>query len=173
MQTIADKAGDKQGDKEEIRKVYEIGYVLVSSIPEEKVGTVIAGLKDLLKEKGAEMIAEGAPELRTLAYTMVKKIGPSNHKFSQGYFGWMKFELLGSEIEGIKKAFETREDMLRTLVITTVRTDTYLGKISPAFGVENNAQAAVLGTAPVADAPAIVAKVSTEEIDKSIDEMVK
>lgn len=154
--------------------MYEIGYVLVSSIPEEKVGTVIAGLKDLLKEKGAEMIAEGAPELRTLAYKMVKKIGPSNHKFTQGYFGWVKFELSGSEIEGIKKAFETREDMLRTLVITTVRTDTYLGKISPAFGAETSiAQATGMTATPVPDAPAVVAKVSTEEIDKSIDEMVK
>lgn len=170
MQTIADKVGDKG----EIRKVYEIGYVLVSSIPEEKVGTVIAGLKDLLKEKGAEMIAEGAPELRTLAYKMVKKIGPSNHKFTQGYFGWVKFELSGSEIEGIKKAFETREDMLRTLVITTVRTDTYLGKISPAFGAETLAQAPVGAAAAVADvAPVADVKATTEDIDKSIDEMVK
>jgi len=117
--------------KEDRQQVYEIGYLLVSSIPEEKVAGEVDALKEILTKKGAEFIGEEAPELRTLAYTMVKKIGPTNHRFDKGYFGWFKFELSAKEIEGIKKTFELNPNMLRMLVINTIKENTYLGKKSP------------------------------------------
>ncbi len=120
----------KDNMKEERMQVYEIGYLLVSSIPEEKVADEAASLKAILTKKGALFIGEEAPELRTLAYTMVKKIGPTNHRFDKGYFGWFKFELGASEIEGIKKTFEGNVNMLRMLVINTIKENTYLGKKS-------------------------------------------
>jgi ribosomal protein S6 len=55
--------------KEDRQQVYEIGYLLVSSIPEEKVAGEVDALKAILSKKGAEFIGEEAPELRTLAYT--------------------------------------------------------------------------------------------------------
>ena len=149
--------------KEDRSEVYEIGYLLVSSIPEEKVASEAAALKEILSKKGAEFLGEEAPELRTLAYTMVKKIGTSNHRFDQGYFGWFKFEMAAKSIEAVKKAFEERPSMLRMLLITTVKEATYLGKKAPVV------------EAPVtesAEAP-VVAPASAEEMDKSIDAMVK
>jgi len=117
--------------KEDRQQVYEIGYLLVSSIPEEKVAGEVDTLKEILTKKGAEFIGEEAPELRTLAYTMVKKIGPTNHRFDKGYFGWFKFELSAKEIESIKKTFELNPNMLRMLVLNTIKENTYLGKKSP------------------------------------------
>ncbi|MDP3962434.1 MAG: 30S ribosomal protein S6 [bacterium] len=152
--------------KEDTLKVYEIGYLLVSSIPAEKVADSAAYLKEVLSKKGAVMIAEESPELRELAYTMIKKIGTSNHRFDQGYFGWFKFELPTKEIESVKKELEAHPEMLRMLVITTVKENTYLGKKAP---VAAPASAPVEGV--VAEVP--VAPVSVEEMDKSIDEMVK
>ncbi|MEK7463653.1 MAG: 30S ribosomal protein S6 [Patescibacteria group bacterium] len=151
--------------KEDRSDVYEIGYLLVSSIPEEKVVSEVASLKEALSKKGAEFIGEETPELRTLAYTMTKKIGTSNQRFDRGYFGWFKFEMPVKEIESIKKSFEENPHMLRMLVITTVRENTYLGKKSPAVSPEVAAEP-VKEVAPVAPA-------SIEEMDKSIDAMVK
>ncbi len=154
--------------KEDQKQVYEIGYLLVSSIPEEKVASEIVSLKDILSKKNAEIIAEEAPELRTLAYTMIKKIGTSNHKFDQGYFGWFKFELAKKEIESVKKSFEANPSVLRVLVISTIRENTYLGKKAPVASIISKEEEVVspegVESAPVA---------SVEEIDKSIDEMVK
>lgn len=151
--------------KEDRSDVYEIGYLLVSSIPEEKVASEAAALKEALSKKGAEFIGEEAPELRTLAYTMVKKVGTVNQRFDQGYFGWFKFELPVKEIEGIKKSFEENSHMLRMLVITTVRENTYLGKKSIEISSEVTAE-------PIKDMVS-VAPASIEEMDKSIDAMVK
>jgi len=156
-----------------VKKVYEIGYLLISSVPKEKVATVVTTLKDVLSKKGAEMIGEEAPELIQLAYTMIKKIGTSNQRFDEGYFGWVKFALSQKEIEDVKKSFESHPDMLRTLVITTVRENTYLGKKAPtaeivaAPEVVAEVPAEVQGTEPTEE------KAVTEDMDKSIDEMVK
>lgn len=156
--------------KEEKMQVYEIGYMLVSSIPEEKVASEVATLKEILSKKGADFIGEEAPELRTLAYTMVKKIGPTNHRFDKGYFGWFKFELPAKEIEGIKKAFEENPNMLRMLLITTIRENTYLGKKSPVPMSEVPTDVPVEPGVELAGEPVVA---SVEDMDKSIDAMVK
>lgn len=151
--------------KEDRMEVYEIGYLLVSSIPPEKVATEVETLKGVLSKKDAVVIAEEAPELRGLSYEMTKKIGASNQRFDEGYFGWIKFEMAAKSIESVKKAFEENPNMLRMLLITTVKEQTYLGKKAPVL------------EAPVAaeptEVPVAVAPVSVEEIDKSIDAMVK
>jgi ribosomal protein S6 len=153
--------------KEDTIQVYEIGYLLVSSIPEEKVTSEVAILKEVLSKKGAEFIGEEVPELRTLAYTMIKKIGTANIRFTQGYFGWFKFELAKKDIESIKKAIDENKNVLRSLIITTIRDNTYLGKKA--------AVASIIKLIEINEvAGEIVAGVaSPEELDKSIDEMVK
>lgn len=162
--------------KEDRSQVYEIGYLLVSSIPEEKVASEVAVLKEILSKKGAQFIAEEAPELRTLAYSMTKKIGAVNHKFDKAYFGWFKFELSTKETESVKKAFDENASMLRMLFITTVKEATYLGKKSPSASLSRLEEAPAEQNPVAAEVPveaAVVAPVSVEEIDKSIDEMVK
>jgi ribosomal protein S6 len=159
-------------------KVYEIGYLLVSSVPKEKLETVVSNLKSILSNKGAEIIAEENPELISLSYTMTKKIGTVNHRFDEAYFGWVKFELSAKNIEEVKKAFDLNPEMLRFLLIITVRDDTFLGKKAPVANVTTTVE---VGTEAVVDTIATEslpletkpAGATLEEMDKSIDEMVK
>lgn len=153
--------------KDERVGVYEIGYLLVPSLPEEKVESVTTSLREHLTKKGATLIAEEAPELRTLAYTMTKKIGASNHKFDEAYFGWFKFDLPVKEIAGIKVSFEENPQMLRVLVISTVREATYLGKKSATAVIKIEEPALIAPEAK--DVP----EASAEEMDKTIDAIVK
>ncbi len=155
--------------QDEKMKVYEIGFVLVSSIPQEKVAGEYDALKEIVTKAGGSMIAEEAPEMRQLAYTMVKKIHGANVRFDEGYFGWVKFELSASAIEGIKKSFDAIDNVLRYLLITTVRENTYLGKKAPAvaFGEKEAGIITPEGVvAPEAATP------TTEDIDKGIDAIV-
>ncbi len=176
------------GDTE--KKVYEIGYLLVSSVPPEKVADIVTTLKSTLSKKEAVIISEENPELISLAYTMIKKIGTVNHRFDQGYFGWIKFEVSGKEIEEIKKGFEMHPDMLRLLLIITVRDNTYLGKKAVATptlvnsmnatGIASEGISGEVGGTETLPIPGLDIKgdvkpapASVEEMDKSIDEMVK
>ncbi len=156
--------------RDDVKTVYEIGYHLLSSIPKEKVADVAAKLKEVLSKKGAEIIAEEAPELIPLSYTMIKKIGTVNHRFDQAFFGWVKFELAAKDIEEVKKTFDLDLNVLRYLLVTTIRENTYLGKKAPVIpGKIVEAEGVPVETAAAPeDKPA-----SVEEMDKSIDEMVK
>lgn len=74
-------------------RIYEIGFHIVSSIPEEKLPAEMTIIKDLLESVKATVISEEFPKLRALTYTMTKVVGPKHLKFDTAYFGWVKFEM--------------------------------------------------------------------------------
>lgn len=163
-------------------KVYEVGYLFISSIPKEKVAAETAALKGMLAKAGAEVIAVEDPELITLAYQMTKKMNGVHQRFDEAYFGWVKFELSADAIEAVKKSLDAAESILRYLLISTVRENTYLGKRAPAFSVAARDAGMIAPESPVAAVevaieksgePVSVAAASMEDMDKSIDAMVK
>src|ERR1035437_2734368 len=93
-------------------KVYEIGYLIVPSIPEEKIAGEIGTIKDILSKHKAELIADESATLRPLAYTMIKKIGTVNRRFDSAYFGWIKFEAAPVEVRLIEKEVKDVESVL-------------------------------------------------------------
>jgi ribosomal protein S6 len=158
---------DIQKDRQ---SVYEIGYLIVSSVTEENVPAEADKLRKVIADAGASVITDEAPHREQLAYTMRRKtVAGSYEQYDEAYFGWVKFEVGSDKIEGIKKAIEVIPSVLRMLLITTVRENTYLGKRAPAI-ISKMSTPAEEGAEP---APAEAAPASIEEMDKSIDEMVK
>lgn len=156
--------------------IYEIGYLIATSVPEEKVASEAEALKKIVTDAGSSVIAEEAPHLEQLAYEMRKKtVSGSYDKYDRAYFGWVKFEVGTDKIESIKKAFEVTPSVLRTLVMTTVRENTYLGKRAAhaiASEIAAKPDAVEVKTAKIEDKE-VVAPATVEEMDKSIDAMVK
>ncbi len=157
--------------------VYEIGYLL-AGLPEERVEAEAAGVRDVVTKNGGVIIAEETPRHEKLAYTMRKKtVSGSYDKYDEARFGWIKFEAASSKIDAIKKGAEVIPAVLRLLVTTTVRENTYLGKRAPLIAATFSRKlmgAKGIDAAPVSrkEAP-IAAPATIEEMDKSIDEMVK
>jgi ribosomal protein S6 len=140
-------------------KVYEIGYLIVPSIPEEKVAGEVTVIKDVLAKHKAEVIADESATLRPLAYTMVKKVGTSNRRFDSAYFGWVKFEAAPVEVQLIEKEMKAVESVLRFLLINTVREHTLL---SSKLNFDASDRKPEVAKGPV----------SIEDMDKSIDKTV-
>lgn len=150
--------------------VYEVGYLIVASIPDEKVPEEADKVRKIINDAGASIIAEEVPHHQQLAYTIRRKtVSGSYDKYDQAYFGWIKFELGSSKIEAVKKSVEVLPSILRMLLITTVRDNTYLGKRAPAIMARLAGEE--IGQTSVA--AEIVAPATVEEMDKSIDAMVK
>jgi ribosomal protein S6 len=155
--------------KGERLSVYEIGYLFATSIPEEKVPLEADTLKKILTDAGATIITDEAPEATPLAYEMRKKtVSGSYNTYDSAYFGWVKFELDSGKIEAVKKSVELMPTVLRMLLTTTVRENTYLGKRASAAAAK-----AISGTPEDKKNAVAAAPASIEEMDKSIDEMVK
>ncbi|MEK7641922.1 MAG: 30S ribosomal protein S6 [Patescibacteria group bacterium] len=152
------------------QSVYEIGYLIASSIPEEKVSSEAEAIKGIITGAGAAILTEEAPHRQHLAYTMSKKtVSGGYDKYDVAYFGWTKFEIGSDKIESLKKAVELHPSVLRMLLVSTVRENTYLGKRAPAIA---SAVAPVSGE-KVEDKKETAAPATIEEMDKSIENMVK
>jgi len=154
------------------KSVYEIGY-LIAGVPDEKVQTEADVLKKIIEDAGSLVIAEEAPHRQQLAYTIRKKtVSGGYEKHDVADFGWIKFELNSEKVEAVKKNIELHPSVLRMILITTVRENTYLGKRAPAVVLASNlATASVSGS--LAEDKKDIAPATVEEMDKSIDNMVK
>ena len=153
-------------------KIYEVGYHIVSSVAEEQIPAEVEKIKGYLAKEKAIIISEETPKLRPLAYSIKKAFGGSYKVFDKAYFGFVKFELLeDADIRTIDLAMKNNESVLRYIVIKTVRENTMY---SPKITVFSDKDAKIKTnlkidkTVEKDEKPA-----SIEEIDKSIDELVK
>jgi ribosomal protein S6 len=159
--------------------VYEIGYLIAPNIPEEKIPAEALAIGEIINSAGSKVIAEEAPHRIKLAYEMRKKnVSGSYEKYNDAYFGWIKFEVGSDAIEAVKKSVEIHPSVLRMLLTSTVRENTYLGKHAPVIAAELELKKELSDknsdkTAEKTEDKKEVAPVSVEEMDKSIDEMVK
>lgn len=106
--------------------VYEASYLLLPTMSEEQVPQKVASIKEALVSFGSEVISSEDPVLIDLAYSMVKVMQTSRAKADEGYFGWVKFEVSTDKIDSIKKFFDNNADVLRYLIIKTVKENTLL-----------------------------------------------
>ena len=142
--------------------VYELGFILVPSFTEEKLPEAFGVLKEAVEAKGGIIIGEEFPKNLVLAYTMEKTINNKIERFKEGFFGWVKFEAAGADIAVIDAAMRLRTDVIRHLLISTVRENTIAAK-----RIIGARRAPKAGT-PNAAAP----EMSKEEIDREIEALV-
>jgi ribosomal protein S6 len=156
--------------QEDVRThVYEVGYHIVPTIAEDNLPQEIEAVKALISKNGGSIISEENPKRRALAYTIIKKIGAVNKRFNEAYFGWVKFEAPTNGAEAIKEGFDKNENVLRYLLIKTVRENTLATiRVIPHPKSE---VAEVKKVEKEEEKPAV--KLSEEDIDKEIDDMIK
>lgn len=106
--------------------VYEASYLLVPTLSQEQVPAKVSAIKEALVSFGATLISDEDPVLIDLAYQMVKVVQTNRVKANEGYFGWVKFELDKSSIKLVKKMLDESPDVLRHLIIKTVKENTLL-----------------------------------------------
>ena len=114
--------------------IYEIGYLILPSIPEDKLSLVTNVIRKVItKEGGVEIDAE-EPLKESLAYSMSKTIGASRYVLSDAYLGWIKFEVDRAKAPAIKVGVGKIEEVLRFLLVKAPRETTFtLAKARAAF----------------------------------------
>jgi len=154
-------------DASQGKKVYEIGYLIVPTVSPDHISKEIDALKAVLN-KDAVIIAEEAPKMRALTYSMVKVVGQKRNTYDTGYFGWIKFEGSSDVAKEVEKTFTLSDKVLRSLLIKTVADNTLYGaRILKEFKDAEK---------PVGVAPAAIgekkADSSVEEIDKAVEKLI-
>ncbi len=163
MGNMLNTESDGQNDS----RVYELGYLLVPTIKEEAVGASYGNLKELIVTLGGEVITDEMPKQIGLAYTMEKVISNVRSKFDQAYFGWIKFNMEPSKVEEAKKKLDLNAEIIRFLIIKTVKENTIAAKRF--IGRDMRRPRTVLHKTPES---VEAAPINKEEIDKEIEAMV-
>ncbi len=147
--------------------VYEVGFLLLPTLPEERMPEIMANIKGIIEKSGGEIISEEAPKMRPLAYEMFKVIQTKKQGFDHAYFGWVKFEIASAEISVVKKAIESMEEVLRALFIKTIRESTIMAsKVSDREAQKTKSEDDSI------ESEDSKAPVSEEDMDKSIEALV-
>lgn len=149
-------------------KVYEIGFLVVPSVSEDKIGAEYSSLKDILEKHKAVVISEEAPRMRALTYEMRKETAGKYQKYTQAYFGWIKFEVIPEAVTKIEAGFKKQPSILRYLLVKTVRENTMTSPKVPSYR-----RTEVPKFEEKKDVPEGEKKVVSEsELDKAIDAVI-
>jgi|SRR3989344_860690 len=154
------ETGKDLGDAE----IYELGFHIVPTVPEEHIALEASKIQKIILDLGGSIIAEEPPRLRPLAYDMRKRVETKYESFSKAYFGWIKFEIDRSVITSLKEQVEKNQNILRFIIVKTVRENTMYTPKMVTMRREDRIEDKKEGEEKPASSEA--------EIDKSIDELV-
>lgn len=160
-------------EKVDVGAVYELSYILLPSLAESEIPAKVGSLKDLITGVGGAVVSFEDPVLIDLAYPMTRVTPTSRTKVDRGYFGWIKFELSSEEVEKIKNKLDLLAEVVRYLLIRTVKENTLLnGKMNLVREERQRKIEEVTPESPEEVVDEVAKEISPEEVDKSIDELV-
>lgn len=143
--------------------IYEVGYHIVPIVGEDNLGARATKVRDVIESHKGMIIADEFPRALELAYPMAKVAENKRATYTSAFFGWFKFQALPDALVAIDKDLKKDVDILRYLVVKTVRENT----MSPKKAIRD-AQRAEEGTsAPREEKP----KMSDEEMDKAVEDL--
>ena len=117
-------------------RVYEISFIFDNKLDEGTALEKSNAIKQSIATLGGSFISEEAPYMRELAYEMIRVVNNVNVRFNEGYFGWIKFELSGDKVKDLEKGLKLDEELVRYLVVATVRENTVFTKRAPVIKAE-------------------------------------
>lgn len=156
-------ATEPVAEEKELSRVYEVAYLVAPNVPEDKVAEEVTSIKSLLETNGAFVLSDEFPRFRQLAYTLAKSLGGKNAKFSNAYFGWVKFEAGAAKLQDIKEGLSREANLVRFLVVKVDRESRRPMRAPVWRGREVKHEAPKTEKAPA---------VSEAELDKTIEELL-
>ncbi len=148
-------------------KIYEIGFHIVPTVPEDGLGARVTAIRDVIEGKGGHVIADEFPRHMDLTYAMSKVAANKRALFRSAYFGWIKFEVDPTAIKEIEAGWKSDDHILRYILVKTVRENTMAPKKALMAKREDGAEKMVREE-KVEEKP----QLSEEELDKTIDDLV-
>ena len=104
------KEHNRDIEREERLKVYELGFHFVPTLSEDDVTVKFSELKSFVEKLGGEFISEDAPKPIGLAYEISKTLKGQKKWYKNAYFGWIKFTLLPEDVAVFEKEVKSLEN---------------------------------------------------------------
>jgi ribosomal protein S6 len=177
--TLTEEKVNKKGPKKSLKtekesdsRVYEASYLLLPLIIEDDIQKESARVKENISLSGGSVFFEEEPSFMKLAYPMSKVIANRNTNFENAYFGWVKFECEPENISKVKKALENNENVLRFLILKTVKENVFVKKVSTFAPRITKSPAIKDEEEIVLPKEEVATEINEAELDKTIEDLV-
>ncbi len=153
------------------RKIYEIGYLLVPYLPAEGIsGSAETIIRAKIVAEGGEVTSALEPVMTRLAYTITKILNNKHTKFSDGYFGALRFKAEGEMVKKLEEVWKKDENIIRFLLVTLPKGSENIVAPKRAFARrEDNRTFAIERIMPEKEEKTVM---TVEDLDKEIDKLV-
>lgn len=168
MSQVSGETSSQANESTQSRPVYEVGFHVVPTVDEAKVGDVVETIRAVLAKAGAEIIKDQFPQKITLAYTVERAAAGKREKFTDAYFGFIKFAVEREAVLELQGLLRSSKDILRHLLVETMREEPVVAR--RAVYASNRLEGETIKK-PTAT-PETPTEVSEEDLQKSIDALV-
>jgi ribosomal protein S6 len=164
----ANPASSQANESKDTRTLYEVGYHLVPTVEESSLGTIVDALKAEIAKAGGEIVGQEAPEKMTLSYVIERAVSGKREKYTESYFGWVRFRAAErAGIPGLEAFIRGNKNILRYLLIETLPEEASTRRA--VFSSNRLEGETIKKPTGASEAPA---EVSEEELNKSLDALV-
>jgi len=168
--TQANETAPTPSGKQEKKTTYEVGFHLIPTLSEAQVSEGVEVVRAALVKQGAEILSEQAPERMTLAYRIERSISGKREKYTESYFGWIKFSAEREAIPLLSEAYRNSYNVLRFIIIETTASE--VAKPRRAVFISDRLEGATIQKPTVVEAKKTEEVSSDEDLDKSIEALV-
>lgn len=110
--------GEEMLDEGSGPRVYELAFHLDPELPSEEVKKQYAAIREGIEGVGS-IIAEGAPLMTPLAYTISRQETSGRRDFDSAYFAWIAYETDAAKHEEALGSIKANNKVVRYLDILT------------------------------------------------------
>ncbi|OIO30418.1 hypothetical protein AUJ77_03145 [Candidatus Nomurabacteria bacterium CG1_02_43_90] len=153
-------------------RIYELGYHLIPTLAEEQIPAASGAVRGMIERISKDIIAEELPVFIDLAYQIVKTVEHKNKRFDEAYFGWIKFEAEPKGIAELEEGLKKDNNVLRYLVVKTLREDTFIAKKFASVKVKGQEELVTEEIIEENIEEVIEKAPEGDEIDKAIEKLV-
>lgn len=132
------------------QNVYELGAHIAPTLSAESLSAEWTTIKGFIESKGGTFISEGFPQPFKLAFQIAKEEKGAYRKFNDSYFGWVKFVVDADKIAEIDTEVKAQSEVLRHLIVKTVKENTMYGDLDAPKKEEGMSKAATHAVTPEA-----------------------
>lgn len=162
------RQSEAEADESSEPRLYELGYHIVPTVPEEGVGEEMSKLKDIVERHGGVFAGEEMPRSMQLAYPMSKVVNNKKSTYNTAWFGWMRFQVTPVEAEALYGELKQYETILRFILMKVEQEKKRDAPKKMKF-LSNREEKKEDDTATKEKQET---KMTDEELDKTIDELV-
>lgn len=144
------------------KRLYEVGYLIIPLIPEDKVADEVNVLRSHIEGAGGVIVADVAPAMRKLAYEIKQRgVASKRLRFDDAYFGSLRFNSSAEQVLAINESFDKNDKVLRYIIIKPINDTPRVIRT----GVPSKAKGETVGKEAK---PAM----SDQDLDKEIDQLL-